>query len=310
MTATRAVVRPPRDAQAPRNQAPRNPQAAPTRDRVTATAAGRTPGTAAPGPRRTAPTTRTRAEVLTATTVAPTARRPAPTTRTGTRAATTATAAPDRAAPATRRASATTATANRVAPATRRASRASTAAPDRVPATRPVAATRASAGTSAAPRRATSSRTTTTAPADAPTGAAATARPLPLTAPQPRTTPTRRTPLRIVGPPATEATSRRRRRLWVGAFIGLACAGLFAIVGVRVLLAQGQGPLDTLESQVTAAQAENQRLRLDVARLESPSRIVAEAKSRLGMITPAAVVYLPPLPPVSLTEAQPPAPAG
>ena len=76
---------------------------------------------------------------------------------------------------------------------------------------------------------------------------------------------------------------------------GLACAGLFAIVGVRVLLAQGQGPVDKLESQVTAAQAENQRLRLDVARLESPSRIVAEAQARLGMVPPA-VVDLPPRP--------------
>jgi len=64
---------------------------------------------------------------------------------------------------------------------------------------------------------------------------------------------------------------------------------------VRVLLAQGQAPVDELEAQVTAAQAENQRLRLDVAHLESPTRIVAEAQARLGMVPPAAVVYLPPL---------------
>ena len=44
---------------------------------------------------------------------------------------------------------------------------------------------------------------------------------------------------------------------------------------------------------MTAAQAENQRLRLDVARLESPSRIVAEAQARLGMVPPAVVIYLP-----------------
>ena len=91
--------------------------------------------------------------------------------------------------------------------------------------------------------------------------------------------------------------------MWVGALAGLACAGLFAIVGVRVLLAQGQGPVDQLESKVTAAQAENQRLRLDVAGLESPSRIVAEAQSRLGMVAPAVVVYLPPLHNPSLTPA-------
>ena len=96
-----------------------------------------------------------------------------------------------------------------------------------------------------------------------------------------------------------------------GALAGLACAGLFAIVGVRVRLAQGQGPVATLESQVTAAQAENQRLRLDVARLESPARIVAEAQARLGMVAPAAVVYLPPLTQTPLTPSPPQAePAG
>jgi cell division protein FtsL len=117
--------------------------------------------------------------------------------------------------------------------------------------------------------------------------------------PQPR--PARRPPLRIVAPPDPDARARRRRTLVAGALASLACAGLFAIVGVRVLLAQGQAPVDALESQVTAAQAENQRLRLDVARLESPTRIVAEAQARLGMVAPAVVVYLPPLD-GSLTE--------
>ena len=144
---------------------------------------------------------------------------------------------------------------------------------------------------SARPRRPTGSR---------PRGAAAEPPPPPgprrcsspaPTQPQPR--PARRTPLRIVAPPDPDARARRRRRLVAGALVGLACAGLFAIVGVRVLLAQGQGPVDALESQVTAAQAENQRLRLDVARLESPARIVAEAQARLGMV-PAGRRRLPP----------------
>ncbi len=162
----------------------------------------------------------------------------------------------------------------------------------------------AAASTGASPfrRRTTTTRTaattrsvatSSTSGAAATAGTAATARPLPLIAPQPRPQPARRPPLRIVTPPDPEARTRRRRRLWVGALVSLACAGLFAIVGVRVLLAQGQAPVDQLESQVTAAQAENQRLRLDVARLESPSRIVAEAQARLGMVPPAVVIYLP-----------------
>jgi cell division protein FtsL len=132
--------------------------------------------------------------------------------------------------------------------------------------------------------------------------AQAAVQPQPLIQPQPRPQPARRTPLRIVAPPDPEVRSRRRRRLIVAALVGLACAGLFAIVGVRVLLAQGQAPVDVLESKVTTAQAENQRLRLDVASLESPSRIVAEAQRRLAMVPPATVTYLEPIP---ASDAQP-----
>ncbi len=133
----------------------------------------------------------------------------------------------------------------------------------------------------------------TPGPAAAATATASARRPAP--APLTRPQPARRPPLRIVSPPDPDARARRRRRLLAGVLAGLACAGLFAIVGVRVLLAQGQPTVDRLESQLTEAQTENQRLRLDVARLESPSRIVSEARSRLGMVPPATVVYLPPL---------------
>ena len=221
-----------------------DPLAAP-RANATANAAGRTPGTSAPGPRKKAPTTRTDAALARAAA-----------TRAATRPA-----------------------------ATRAAARPGPAVPRPAPATARRAVTRPAVG------------------AGAPTAAAATARPLPLIAPSPRTQPARRTPLRIVSPPDPEAKARHRRRLWVGLLAGLACAGLFAIVGVRVLLAQGQAPVDRLESQVTAAQAENQRLRFDVARLESPSRIVAEAQSRLGMVPPSTVVYLTP----AATQTQTPA---
>jgi cell division protein FtsB len=128
---------------------------------------------------------------------------------------------------------------------------------------------------------------------------------MPQTRPGPAPQPTRRPPLRVVTPADTGVGARRRRRLVVGALGSLACTGLFAIVGVRVLLAQGQAPVDALEAEVTAAENLNQRLRLDVARLESPARIVAEAKARLGMVAPAAVVYLPPLTSLPPTPAIP-----
>jgi len=63
----------------------------------------------------------------------------------------------------------------------------------------------------------------------------------------------------------------------------LACVGLFAIVGLRVVLAQGQAEVDRLAVQVEQVQAEQQRLRLLVAERESPRVIVAAALDRLGM---------------------------
>lgn len=71
---------------------------------------------------------------------------------------------------------------------------------------------------------------------------------------------------------------------------------VFGILGLRVVLAQGQGRIDVLEAQVAGAEAQNQHLRLEVARLESPQRIVDEARTRLGMLPPESVTYLAPVP--------------
>jgi cell division protein FtsL len=73
-----------------------------------------------------------------------------------------------------------------------------------------------------------------------------------------------------------------------------ACAGLFGIVCTHVMLTQGQADLDNLETQATEAQAAHQKLQVEVAELESPQRIVTEARERLGMVTPETVVYLKP----------------
>ena len=93
-----------------------------------------------------------------------------------------------------------------------------------------------------------------------------------------------------------EARERRVRRLVTGALVAFACAGLFAIVALRVLLAQGQVEVDRLETSIEAAQALHQDLRLTVAELEAPAQIVAAARQRLGMVTPVAVTYLNPPP--------------
>jgi cell division protein FtsL len=82
-----------------------------------------------------------------------------------------------------------------------------------------------------------------------------------------------------------------------GALVLAVFACLFAIVALRVVLAQGQGELDRLAESIEAQQAVQQDLRLAVAELEAPAQIVAAARQRLGMVTTPTVTYLTPPPP-------------
>ncbi|MGI8983027.1 MAG: hypothetical protein ACR2HM_00595 [Acidimicrobiales bacterium] len=91
-----------------------------------------------------------------------------------------------------------------------------------------------------------------------------------------------------------ETRSRRALRLVTGALVVAVFAGLFAIVAVRVVLAQGQGEIDRLTTSIEAQQAVRQDLRMAVAELEAPAQIVGAARARLGMVTPASVTYLNP----------------
>lgn len=70
------------------------------------------------------------------------------------------------------------------------------------------------------------------------------------------------------------------------------CAALFGLVAFHVLLTQGQFRLQRLEARTADEQAAYDRLRLQVAQLESPARIVAAAQERLGMVPPAGIKYL------------------
>ncbi len=94
---------------------------------------------------------------------------------------------------------------------------------------------------------------------------------------------------------------RRRGRLVAGLVVAVA-GGLLALVASQVVLTQGQFRLDRLQSRAAAEQARYERLRLQVAELEAPSRVVAVAQERLGMVSPPAVTYLSPSGPVSVHE--------
>jgi len=86
--------------------------------------------------------------------------------------------------------------------------------------------------------------------------------------------------------------SRRvRRRLLTCVGVLAALAVVFGLVLVHVELTANQLRLTSLQDQAQRAQAKNDSLRLQVANLESPARIVARAQ-QLGMVTPQVIVYL------------------
>jgi hypothetical protein len=90
--------------------------------------------------------------------------------------------------------------------------------------------------------------------------------------------------------------ARRRangRRLLVSAGIGLLGIFCLGLVTFHVLIAENQFTLDRLTQTAATEQASYEKLRLQVAQLEAPARIVSEAEGRLGLVQPGSVTYLP-----------------
>jgi cell division protein FtsL len=95
----------------------------------------------------------------------------------------------------------------------------------------------------------------------------------------------------------------RRRGFTIGrprprAVVAVVAAVLvvFGVVALHAVLAQRQFALDRLSNQVAAEQQRYESLRLQVAELSAPSRIVSTAEGTLGMRAPASVTYLSPSP--------------
>jgi len=68
---------------------------------------------------------------------------------------------------------------------------------------------------------------------------------------------------------------------------------IFGAAAFHVLLVQSQFRLDRLKDAAATEQQRYEHLRLEVARLSAPERIVATAAERLGMVVPPQVAYLP-----------------
>lgn len=95
----------------------------------------------------------------------------------------------------------------------------------------------------------------------------------------------------------------RRRVVW--AAVSVVAVVALAVSACQVLIAQSQFELARLQSDAATAEDRYDRLRLQVAELESPGRIMATAQERLGMVPPPGVTYLTPVPSESATPAGP-----
>lgn len=101
--------------------------------------------------------------------------------------------------------------------------------------------------------------------------------------------------LRLVDSRRLVVASRQRRARLLLVLGGLLVIGsLFGVVICHAMLVTGQGRLDVLEQQVSQEQTRYQALRLEVAELESPGRIVESALA-LGMVSPEEITYLTPV---------------
>lgn len=94
-----------------------------------------------------------------------------------------------------------------------------------------------------------------------------------------------------------EAAGARRATALAGVFSLLVMVGAGgATLAGRARVAADQIRSTQVRQAVAAAAQQRSELRLEVAQLSAPSRIVGLAEHRLGMVVPGHVTYLQPLP--------------
>ncbi len=93
----------------------------------------------------------------------------------------------------------------------------------------------------------------------------------------------------------TKPTKKRSPAVPVIVGAGIVIVALFALAAMHALLIGGQIHLDDLRREQAAEAEEVRRLRLQVAELEAPDRVLEVARDRLGMVDPGEVGYLLPV---------------
>jgi hypothetical protein len=97
---------------------------------------------------------------------------------------------------------------------------------------------------------------------------------------------------RVRGGPRQGPAPDRPLRLALVASAVLTVGTIFGAAVFHVLLIQSEFRLDRINKEATKEEARYEKLRLDVAQLSAPDRIVATAQQRLGMVVPPQVAYL------------------
>ena len=90
--------------------------------------------------------------------------------------------------------------------------------------------------------------------------------------------------------------SRAKRKAITPAFFLFVCVtvaaiGIFTLVQ-RLYIEQSETAIERTEKMVAEEEANQEKLRVDLAALESPNRISRTAREELGMIEPESFVYL------------------
>jgi cell division protein FtsL len=122
----------------------------------------------------------------------------------------------------------------------------------------------------------------------------------PAHAPAPRREQPRRPSLRVVD----ERNRQPRYAMWTVIGVGGVFALFFALVLFHTVLLNNQRRLDQLDTQVRDEQASYQQLRLQVAQLQSPERILEVATAKLGLVPSNGTTYLTPSGPDAVAARQ------
>lgn len=103
--------------------------------------------------------------------------------------------------------------------------------------------------------------------------------------------------LRVVQPDERAPGRGRSTVVLTLVLLTIVFLAVFGLVVFQTVIVQTQSEIDELDSRIADSREEIDQLDIDIAELESPERILAEATGPLGMISPGEVLMIDEAPP-------------